>query len=49
MTEDKFVMPVVGEFINVARAIEICEYFGVFELMNKIKNDPPVSGFTFDG
>lgn len=42
-------LPPIGEEVPLTKIREICEYFGLRELWDKIVNDPPPRPFVSDG
>jgi len=46
---EKIVLPAVGEEVPLPRIKEICAFYGLHELWQKIERDPPPRPFKSDG
>lgn len=42
-------LPKKGEIISLKKVKELCIYFELFDLWDKIENDPPIKPFKSDG
>ena len=42
-------LPKKGQIVSLKKVKELCIYFGLFELWDKIENDPPTKPFKSDG
>ena len=42
-------LPKKGEVVSLKKVKELCIYFNLFDLWDKIENDPPIKPFKSDG